>query len=296
MDDHALLKNYTQTKSRDTFIKIVDRYTSFVYAVCLRRLHDHHQAEDATQAVFIILSQKTAKIPKHTPLGAWLFTTARNISYTALREQKKQQKIREAVMKQHFEEDQREQAVVWEQIRPSLDQCLENLSVKLRNVIVLYYLNGLTQQEVAHHLQIAESTVRQRLKKGLVRLQKSFAKNGIKVTPVLIGSAMASSAGTAQAAPPSLAATVCSSVSTYQISAQTTASVGTMLTSFSNMLVWYKVKLAATAAVCLLTVTGMANMLRSESSQPKDTEKPVISSKKTSLPDSSKETRYGQLT
>jgi DNA-directed RNA polymerase specialized sigma24 family protein len=44
-----------------------------VYHAALRQLGNPHNAEEATQAVFIGLAQKAGKIPRNAVLSGWLF-------------------------------------------------------------------------------------------------------------------------------------------------------------------------------------------------------------------------------
>ena len=46
-------------------------------------MRDRHLAEDVTQAVFIVLSQKAGKIRPGTVLSNWLFVTTRYAAGTA---------------------------------------------------------------------------------------------------------------------------------------------------------------------------------------------------------------------
>lgn len=71
----SILSQYQQARSDAAFKLLVDRYVGIVYAAARRQTRDSHLADDVTQAVFILLSQKAARIPADRPLSAWLLQT-----------------------------------------------------------------------------------------------------------------------------------------------------------------------------------------------------------------------------
>ena len=86
--DLELLTALTKENAEDAFRAAVERHASMVYATCLRRLTgDTHLAEDATQAVFIVLARKAKSIRRGTSLGAWLFKTANLVAANLKREE-----------------------------------------------------------------------------------------------------------------------------------------------------------------------------------------------------------------
>src|SRR3954469_8783231 len=77
LDDIALLREYAAHNSEAAFTTLVSRRVGFVYSAALRQVRDPHLAEDVTQAVFVILAQKAARISDQTILTGWLFKTTR---------------------------------------------------------------------------------------------------------------------------------------------------------------------------------------------------------------------------
>src|SRR5262245_40099508 len=83
MTDRELLTSYATERSREAFAEIVRRYAGLVYSTCLRVLGDPHAAEDAAQAVFILLEKKASSLPERVRLSGWLYLTAENIARRA---------------------------------------------------------------------------------------------------------------------------------------------------------------------------------------------------------------------
>ena len=56
--DLKLLRAYAGNSDNDAFSKLVARHTNWLFAAARRRLEDDFLADDATQAVFMMLAQK----------------------------------------------------------------------------------------------------------------------------------------------------------------------------------------------------------------------------------------------
>ena len=87
-DDLELLKSWREDGSQAAFEQIVRRHAGLVLGVCRRELVDSHMAEDAAQAIFVILSRKAGSIRAGTVLEGWLFNTARNVCSNIRRKEK----------------------------------------------------------------------------------------------------------------------------------------------------------------------------------------------------------------
>src|SRR4051812_1948520 len=94
VDDRALLRSYAERDSQDAFASIVGRYVDLVYSTSLRRTRDRHLAEDATQAVFLILVQKARRLSPQTILAGWLYQTAGFVSKDIMKRETRR-KLRE---------------------------------------------------------------------------------------------------------------------------------------------------------------------------------------------------------
>ncbi len=65
------------------FTALVDRHGAMVLSVCRRELSDLHDAHDAFQATFLVLTSKAATIRHRDSVGGWLFGIARRVAARA---------------------------------------------------------------------------------------------------------------------------------------------------------------------------------------------------------------------
>ena len=76
LSDGQLLGRFMERREEAVFEAIVRRHGPMVWGVCRRVLRDHHDAEDAFQATFLVLARKAASIMPREKLGNWLYGVA----------------------------------------------------------------------------------------------------------------------------------------------------------------------------------------------------------------------------
>ncbi|HWD93726.1 MAG TPA: sigma-70 family RNA polymerase sigma factor [Verrucomicrobiae bacterium] len=200
-DDSRLLRQYAENGTDDAFATLVERHINLVYSVALRQVRNPHQAEEITQAVFIILAKKAAVLRHEKAVSSWLFQTTRltanNFKRSEIRRQCREQ---EAYMESIFDRSGND---TWEKIGPMLDDAVGALKEKERRAIILRFYERKNLSEVGLAMGTSEEAAKKRVARALEKLQKLFLKRGVALTaPVIAGSI---SAHSVQAAPPALA-------------------------------------------------------------------------------------------
>ena len=74
--DAELLARWVAHRDEAAFELLVRRHAPAVIATCRRLLADPNDADDAFQAVFLVLARKAASVARGEVLGAWLHRVA----------------------------------------------------------------------------------------------------------------------------------------------------------------------------------------------------------------------------
>jgi RNA polymerase sigma factor (sigma-70 family) len=181
--DADLLRRFLEQRDEAAFAAIVRRHHGLVYGVCRRRLVSSHDAEDAFQATFLVLAQKGHKIASRESLSSWLYGVAYRVALRLARQRAASPTapLEESLM---VHDDPLELlAARHEQI--VTDEELAALPERLRAPVVLRYLAGKSNDEVAEELAISVSAVEGRLKRAKAHLRGQLVRRGIALGTTL---------------------------------------------------------------------------------------------------------------
>ena len=254
-NDMALMREYATRNSEPAFETLVRRHVSLVYSAALRQVGNPAQAEEITQAVFLILARKAARLRPDTVLAGWLHETARFASASFLRgEQRRRHREQEAYMQSKLQESAADPA--WEQLAPLLDEAIGKLGKADRNAVVLRFFQNKSAREIAAALNVHESAAQKRLNRAVEKLRAYFLKRGVAVSAgALIGSL---SVNSVHGAPVHLAASV------MAVSAKGTAvssSTLTLIKGALKIMAWTKAKTAIVVGVGVLLAAGTTTVV-----------------------------------
>lgn len=197
-NDRELLKRFVED-DQAAFAAVVARHTAMVLGVCKRVLHSPADAEDATQAVFLVLAKKAKGTRWQASAANWLYTTARKVAHNArLSAERRNKRERSAALP---EATNPADTMSGRELIAALDDELDKLTTRYREPLVLCYLEGLTRDEAAARLNLAVPALNKQLERGRKKLADALAARGCTLGVLLLAAASTSSAG---ASPPQL--------------------------------------------------------------------------------------------
>jgi RNA polymerase sigma factor (sigma-70 family) len=269
LDDNALLREYVKNDSEAAFAELVARHVGKVYSTAMRHTRNAHQAEEITQAVFVILAQKARKLRSSVILSGWLYQAARLTAVTLLRgEIRRARREREALMQTLQTENEPDH---WRHIAPLLDDALARLGEKDRHAVVLRFFDGKNFGEVGAALGGSEDAAKMRVSRALEKLRKCFAKRGVTLTVAAIAGAV--SANSVHAAPVGLAKTI-STVALAKGAAVSTSTL-TLVKGALKLMAWTKAKMMIAACTVVLFAAGTTMIIVKEVRSPAKSWKPT---------------------
>src|SRR4051794_18446867 len=104
-NDIDLAHKFAREASEAAFAELVRRHINLVFSVALRLTENPEDAQDVTQAVFILLAQKANRLHERTVMTGWLYETTRLTATRFLRTQaRRQTREQEAYMQSILDE------------------------------------------------------------------------------------------------------------------------------------------------------------------------------------------------
>ena len=187
LGDAQLLERFADRRDEAAFEVLVWRHGPMVFGVCRRVLGHRDDAEDALQATFLALARQAGSISKRTSLASWLYKVAYR---TALRARDQARKhVAGPLPPEGVPDRPSHDPAEAREMREALDEELLQLPEKYRAPLVLSYLQGLTNEEVAAQLGCPVGTVFTRLARGREMLRSRLLRRG--VAPAAGGLALA---------------------------------------------------------------------------------------------------------
>jgi RNA polymerase sigma factor (sigma-70 family) len=180
LSDEQLLGRFVARREEASFEALVLRHGTMVWGVCRRVLRDHHDAEDAFQATFLVLARKAASIAHPEMLANWLFAVANQTAMKA-RSMIFRRRKRELQMPDMPEPEAAQQDPV-DDLLQLLDQEMNHLPERYRIPIVLCDLEGRTHREAAAQLGWPIGTVSGRLSRARTLLATRLSRRGLTVS------------------------------------------------------------------------------------------------------------------
>lgn len=161
------------------FEQIVMRYKAPLVNFVFHFLGSRIDAEDVVQETFLRVFRNKHLYRNIAKFSTWIYTIAGNLAKTELRRRKRRRVI--SLSKMGFENKEYDipdflsspdQVVDGEMKETKIRNEIQQLPVKFREVVILRDIKDLSYEEISHILKIPIGTVKSRVNRGRLRLQK----------------------------------------------------------------------------------------------------------------------------
>jgi RNA polymerase sigma factor (sigma-70 family) len=164
-DADSILIDRILAGEQHLFAQLVNKHKSYAYSLALRIIENKAEAEEVAQDAFVKAFKYLASFQQESKFSTWLYRIVFNtaISY------KRKNKIR-------FSSTDSVQAGYWHDALESNDkkkfiaQAISLLPENDQNVIVLFYMQELTLDEVAGIIQLPVNTIKVRVHRARMKL------------------------------------------------------------------------------------------------------------------------------
>jgi RNA polymerase sigma-70 factor (ECF subfamily) len=176
--DESTIIDRFKKGDKAAFEELVLKYQDRIYNLCRHMLGNAHDAQDAAQDTFIKAHRNLTKFKPEASLYTWLYRIAVN---TCLDYKKRpffeslfqnSDKGEEFNVEGPSEGPSPERLYESKQIGYALQKGLKQLSLKLRSVIILKEIEGLSYEEIAEALETSVGTVKSRISRARDELRE----------------------------------------------------------------------------------------------------------------------------
>ena len=172
-----LLAERLKKADRGASAELVDKYYNRLYLYMRRLGHNRAVSEELVQEIFLAAWQHIGQLTEAKALSSWIYRIAGNVSNACWRRKKRRKEETGAEQLELLDDSggnlgyAEPQKI--EQFR-LLEKAVAELSDKLKQAVVLHYMQGLTITEAAHAAAVREGTFKSRLSRALKKLKKQM--------------------------------------------------------------------------------------------------------------------------
>ena len=197
------------------FSTLVQKYQKSIHALAWRKIGDFHIAEDITQDTLLKAYQELSTLNEPQRFASWLYVIASNYCKMWFRKKRLSTESLENISSAQLEKATYSEFVIEEKERSAEEtqrEVVKKLLAKLkeseRTVMTLYYLGGMTHEEISEFLGVSVAAIKNRLYRARNRLKKEEtmireALEHFQISPNLTDNIMKEISRTKQVAPTS---------------------------------------------------------------------------------------------
>lgn len=174
MDQKILIRKIQkgQQDAKEAFEDLYNQYSKSALRVAYGILKEYHSAMDAVEETFIRVYYNINKFNASRSFNAWFYKILTNECYRIIGKKKKIVYMTEEIQNKATTEDK-----IKIEEYDDLYKAIENLDEQTRTMIVLKYIQGFKEKELAYIMNIKVNTVKTKLRRGKLFLKELLLKS-----------------------------------------------------------------------------------------------------------------------
>lgn len=177
LPDEPQLVRQAKAGNSEAFGQLYDAYLERIYRFVYFRVEDQQTAEDITSQVFLKAWENLGRFQiGGTPFLAWLYTIAHNAVIDHYRTRKVTAALEDVRLSDPGHAEAVENGIDSAVEMNSIKIALQTLTDDQRQVLVLKFIDEMSNEEIARHLGKREGAIRALQMRGLKALAKRLAE------------------------------------------------------------------------------------------------------------------------
>ncbi|MCD6101782.1 MAG: RNA polymerase sigma factor [Candidatus Cloacimonetes bacterium] len=154
-----------------------------IFLLSVKMLKNYEDAEDATQEIFMKVYQNIDKFKQESKLFTWLYRIALNHIYNFSNKKRNVKNLNEKNQNFYIRTNETPEKVLYEkELYNKLNEIIEELSPKQKEVFLLRYYNGLKFDEIAKILKKSLGTIKSNYFFAMQKIKKELEKEQLLET------------------------------------------------------------------------------------------------------------------
>ncbi|MBI3411984.1 MAG: RNA polymerase sigma factor [Planctomycetes bacterium] len=173
--DDALLVRRSLRGDSQAVEDLVERFQSDVFGLCVRLLHNRHDAEDVTQETFLRVFRSLKRWDSARPLKPWIMGIAVNRCRTWLSQRTRRPELVPYLQETAASPAADDAAELAREIQSALAQA----RVEYRSVFVMYHEHGLPYEDIGAALGKPVGTIKTWLHRARIEVLDHLRRRGM---------------------------------------------------------------------------------------------------------------------